>query len=355
MSRLNIAVIGVGIGGKIHIKSLKSSIQAKLDSIIAPDREFNHQVAKSENVPIFHSIADCVQNRRPDGIIIASPNKFHLEHIKSCNKYGIPALLEKPVTANLAEALELCDLAENGSPKILVGHHRAHSPIIKVAAEIIKSGRLGRTVSVMGSAQFYKPDHYFEDGPWKKLPGGGPLLINMIHEVDNLRRLIGEIAKIQSITSSQVRGFAVEDTAAINLVFQNGVLGTFILSDTAATARSWEQTSGENPAYPSHPEEDCYLISGTRGSLSVPSMQIKYYSDDTKPSWWIPFKEEKISFIKADPIDLQLQHFVEVIKCIACPLVTAKDGYINLMIVEAIKKSASNNSIVDVSVLKFKS
>lgn len=349
MNKLKIAVVGVGLGGKIHIKRLKSSTEVELDSIIAPNRPLNLDVASSENVPLFQSIEDCIKQRRPDGIIIASPNQFHLEHARSCIINNIPALLEKPVTSNLEEGLELCELIEKSNAKILIGHHRAHNPIIKAAASAIKDGRIGKIVSAMGSAQFYKPDHYFEDGPWRKIAGGGPILINMVHEIDNIRRLVGEISAVQAITSNKTRGFAVEDTAVINFIFQNGALGSFVLSDTASTARSWEQTTMENPGYPSYPDEDCYLIAGTRGSLAIPTMRLKFYPEGTPPSWWTPFQEEKLHLSRSDPIELQLKHFAEVIRGNADPLVTAQDGYKNLLITEAIKKSALTQSIVEVA------
>ena len=94
------------------------------------------------------------------------------------------------------------------------------------------------SVAVMGSAAFLKPDHYYEDAPWRKQPGGGPILLNMIHEVHNLRILCGDIVAVQAFASNAVRGFPVEDTVAINLRFANGALGTFLLSDTAACPKS---------------------------------------------------------------------------------------------------------------------
>jgi predicted dehydrogenase len=348
MNKLRIAVVGVGLGGQIHIKRIKNSREVILDSIIAPNRGANIEIAAKEGVPIFHTISECIERNKPDGIIIASPNQVHAEQTRVCIEAEIPVLLEKPITSNLDEGRELCDLIERSNAKILVGHHRAHNSILKVASNAILEGRLGRLVSVVGSAQFYKPDHYFEDGPWRKVPGGGPILINMIHEIDNLRRLVGEISQVQAITSNSTRAFAVEDTAVINIVFKNGALGTFTLSDTAATARSWEQTTKENPGYPSYPEEDCYLISGTKGSLAIPTMKLKYYADGITPSWWTPFAEDVLQFSRVDPIELQLSHFADVINGHCLPLVTARDGYRNLLIIEAIKESAKKRSIIDV-------
>jgi predicted dehydrogenase len=158
--------------------------------------------------------------------------------------------------------------------------------------------------------------------------------------------LCGDIVAVQAFASNAVRGFAVEDTVAINLRFANGVLGTFMLSDTAATPRSWEQTSQENKAYPSYDDEDCYAITGTHGSLSIPTMRIKSYANDEDRSWWKPFEQSVAGMTRDDPIKLQMEHFGAVVRGEAAPLVSAQDGLNNLRVTEAIVQAAKTGQTV---------
>ena len=118
--------------------------------------------------------------------------------------------------------------------------------------------------------------------------------MNMIHEVDNLRALAGEIVAVQAFASNTTRGFPVEDTVAINLRFANNALGAFLLSDTAASSKSWEQTTQENPAFAAYPDQDAYVIMGTNGSLAVPTMRLQFYERTQDRSWFKPFKTQTI-------------------------------------------------------------
>jgi predicted dehydrogenase len=202
----------------------------------------------------------------------------------------------------------------------------------------------------MGSAVFFKPDHYFADAPWRREIGGGPILLNMIHEVHNLRMLCGDVIAVQAFASHAARGFPVEDTVAINLRFANGVLGSFMLSDTAACARSWEQTSQENKAYQTYPDEDCYVVIGTFGSLSVPTMRLKTYDKAEDRSWWKPFRMSVEEMVRDDPLVHQFEHFGAVVRGEVEPLVTARDGLANLRITEAIAHAAKSGQTVDLTI-----
>jgi predicted dehydrogenase len=218
------------------------------------------------------------------------------------------------------------------------------------AKQIIDQGLLGQLVAIMGSAVFFKPDHYFSEAPWRHALGGGPILINMIHEVHNLRLLCGEIVAVQAFSSNATRGFAVEDTVAINLRFASGALGSFMLSDTAACARSWEQTAQENSAYTSYPDEDCYVITGTQGSLSIPTMRLKTYPNVAGRSWWKPFETGQVGLLRDDPIQQQIEHFAALIRGETQPLVSVRDGLLNLRVTEAIARAAQTGASIEIAI-----
>lgn len=337
--KTRIAVAGAGYIGRAHIDAARKSPTVQLSAIVDPSPGAQ-AVAQEAGVPLFASLADLFARDRPDGVVLATPNSLHLPHARECIAAGMPMLLEKPITPTVDEARALVQAADAAHAVILIGHHRAHSPIMAKARQVIDSGVLGRLVGVMGSATFLKPDHYFADASWRREPGAGPILLNMIHEVHNLRLLCGEIAAVQAFKSHAVREFAVEDTVSISLRFANGVLGSFLLSDTAACARSWEQTSQENKAYPSYDDEDCYVVAGTNGSLSIPTMRLKTYPRPEDRSWWKPFEVGVVGMVRDDPIKHQMEHFGAVVRGEAKPLVSARDGLANLRVTQAIVEAA---------------
>ena len=348
MSKTTIAIAGIGAIGRRHVELVQASNECELLAVVDPMPAAPDYLA-SLGVKQYASLAQLFAQCVPDGVILATPNALHVEQAIECMQAKAAVLVEKPMAHSVEQGLRLCELAELHKAKILVGHHRAHSPILERARQVISQGLLGDLVAVQGSALFYKPDDYFDAAPWRRQNGGGPILINLIHEIGNLRSLCGEIIAVQAMQSNSARGFAVEDTVAIGLRFASGVLGTFMLSDSAACARSWEQTSQENADYASYDDEDCYVISGKHGSLSVPTMRLKRYGHGANRSWFEPFEASVAKVQLRDPLVQQLAHFCAVIRGEAQPLVSVRDGLRNLMIVEAVAEAARTGLIVRVA------
>lgn len=344
---LRILLSGPGLIGKKHAQLLDQSRRSILAAVVAPESSRNIAFAAERGVPLFGSISEAFESAQFDGVIIASPNQFHTEQALACIERGIPALVEKPLAADLDSAAVICAAAKAGNVPILVGHHRTYSGLLRVAQDFIRSDRFGEIVSVQGSALFRKPEHYFEEGPWRKFAGGGPILINLIHDIGILRFLCGPIKAVSAMSSNSGRRFEVEDTAAIILRFEKGALGTFVLSDIAASDRSWEATSGENPAYPRSFDTACYHIAGTNGSLDFPTMQVRYYGADRPPSWWTPFQTAKLPVEPVDPLEKQLAHFEAVLAGEADPLVSADEGLANMQVVQAIQQAIASGGTVE--------
>ena len=233
--------------------------------------------------------------------------------------------------------------AKKQNVQILTGHHRRHNKIIKKVKEKIKSGDLGKIVATQATCWLFKPDNYFNS--WRKSLAGGPVLINLVHDIDLMRYLIGDIDCVQSFHSNSVRGGNTEDTAVVILKFKNGALGTLSISDTIISPWSWELTSKENPIYPFQ-KEPCYWIGGTHGSLEIP--QTKIWKSIENRSWWEPIAsyEDKLDKSQNNPLNEQLNNFLGVIEKKEDPICSGIDGLNTLAVIEAIKLAAQTRKVV---------
>lgn len=341
MTTTQIALFGAGAIGKTHIDRLMRTEGLQLAAIADPT-EAGQQLAASLGVPWFVDHRALLDTVRPQGAIVATPNPTHVPMAVDCLERGVAALVEKPVADTVAEAQALVDAQARTRVPVLVGHHRRHNPINRRAREIVRAGRLGRLVSANVMATFLKPDAYF-DVAWRREKGGGPVLINLIHEIDMLRFLLGEVASVQAVASHGVRGFAVEDTAAAVLRFADGALGTLVLSDTAASPWCWDFCAGEQDQYPRQPVQS-HFITGTQGSLSLPDLSLWHYQGER--SWHAELTREQTGVHKADPYTRQLLHFAAVIAGREAPLCSALDGLRTLQATLAVTEAAQSGQAV---------
>lgn len=347
--KLKIVLCGIGLIGRKHIDLIVKSNSSELIGIVAPKNDSNLTVIESLGLIRFDTLQNAFDQLEVDAVIIASPNEFHFDQTMCCLENKTPVLVEKPLTTNLCNAKILCEKSEETNTSVLVGHHRTYSNILPIAQKFIKSNLFGEPVAVQGAALFRKPENYFNDGQWRKFSGGGPIFINLIHDIGILQYLFGTIDSVWAISSNARRHFEVEDSVSIGFSFVNGAIGSFILSDVAASNKSWEMTSQENPSYSYHPTANCYHFAGTNGSLDFPTLNCRYYEEGTDPSWWNEFTYSKQSYQLNDPLEEQLIHFENVVLNGVKPIVSAKTGYMNMRVIEAINQSISDGVKIKVT------
>jgi predicted dehydrogenase len=334
-SRLPIAVIGLGAIGRMHIERALRSEDVVVAAIADPGPAAA-PLGASLGVPHFADARDLLERVSVRAAIVATPNQAHVNVALACIDEEVPVLVEKPIADTVEQAQRLCDAADAANVPVLVGHQRRHSPILKRAKQLVDDGVLGRPVSVNAMATWLKPDDYFSLA-WRREPGGGPVLINLIHDIDMLRFLLGEIVEVQALTSNAVRGFAVEDTAALLLRFANGALGTLSVSDCAVAPWNYDLAAGEAAHYPQQ-DIDSHFFSGTEGSLTLPRLNVYRYRGTR--GWHQKLTQERTIVHRADPYLEQLRHLRAVAEGREAPLCSGRDGLRTLQATLAIHEAA---------------
>ena len=308
--------------GRRHIDYLEASPDCRLAAVCDPDASAAG-LAADHGVPFFYDAIEMLDQVSPDGAIVAAPTPLHEELALACIRRNIVPLVEKPITAALDEAHRLADEAAQANVPVLVGHHRRYHPRVQHLRQLVQEGAIGKLIGVSQLWAVKKPDDYY-DVLWRTRPGGGPVLINIIHDIDTLRYVCGEISSVYAATSSAARGLEVEDSAAITLTFAGGVVGSIFLSDVAPSPWSYELNAFENPSY-AHVSENCALFFGTEGSLAFPKLELwRYPSSDA--GWNHALVKEPLPAKDADPLEAQLAHFCRVIRRVDPPLVSADEG-----------------------------
>jgi predicted dehydrogenase len=341
---VRIGVVGAGFMGRQHIQFIGAARGAALAAVADPAA-----IEDAFGCPMYGSARAMLDAEELDAVIIANPNPLHVETAIECLEARVAVLLEKPIAVDYAQSLRLVDAVARLHGRLLVGHHRRHHPAIARARAAIHDGELGQVVAVSGLWSARKEDAYFTDTPWHRHPGAGVMLINVVHDLDLLRHLCGEVAEIQAMKSSHARSLDVEDTVTLNLRFESGVIGSFLASDAGASPWGWDQSTEETLAFPFVPDGVAYRFVGTRGALAVPNLAKYTYDPSVPADWHSPLSRTYLPVAPHGSFQAQLDHFVEVARGAAEPLVSAEDASRTLALAEAAALAARTGGTVDVA------
>ena len=345
MSKLRIAVVGAGLIGRTHIDRALRSTSVELVAISDPSPAAEG-LARSVGVACFADYRSMLDQTKPNGVVVATPNATHAQITVDCLEQGAAVLVEKPIADTLEDGRRICDASRATGLPVLVGHQRRHNSIMRKAKAIVGGGALGKPVTATVMCTWLKPRDYF-DATWRREEGGGPILINLIHDIDLMRHLYGEIESVQALASNAVRGFEVEDTAVVALRFRNGALGTVTVSDTAAAPWNWDLSAGEAERFPRQ-DVNAHFYSGTEGSLTLPRLEVWRYRQDQGPAqgWHDPLTMERTAVHTNCPYTEQLRHFASLVHGNEAPVCSAVDGFRTLEATLAVTQAAASGQPV---------
>lgn len=349
---LRLVVVGVGLIGPRHAQHVLDDPETDLLAIVDPSPNGEVVAARLGTVS-YKSAAEMFNHLDknhlpyPDGAIVCTPNHLHTCVAAELATKGVHLLVEKPISTSLADAKALQELAKKHSVRVLVGHHRRFNPYILAAKQLLT--RIGTPIAVQGSWALYKDELYFELSPWRtdRRTGGGPLLINMIHDLDILQYLLGPIERVyaEPTKKQRTRYPDVDEGACLTLRFRSGVTGTFICSDAVVSPFNFESGTGENPTVPADEQLlGLFRIFGSNGTLSVPDLTLFHQERAPSKSWLhsvskTALVEDRLQLQQIKPFTAQLRHFLEVIRGRQEPECQIEDGMSALLCVNAVLRS----------------
>lgn len=340
--KLAIAIAGAGVIGKRHTAAIAESDHVELIAFADPAPQAG-EVARETGVPLFGKLDELIERANPEGIVVATPTQNHFASTMAALEAGIPVLVEKPIMATMEEAERVAAFSEETGVPVLVGHQRRYYGLVEKARDLVRNGALGKLVTVSGQwnmrkhANYYKPD-------WRKQWKAGPILTNLIHELDLLRHICGDIVSISAETSNAVLGFEKEDAAALIMRYESGALGTFVLSDQATSPWSWELALGENAAFP-RTGQNATRFMGTKAALDFPNLTL-WHHGGARPEWREPMTAVDCSQPIEDPYVAQIDHFAAVIRGAEKPRIDARDAAESLRATLAVYEAAKTGKRV---------
>lgn len=141
---INIAVVGFGYWGPNLVRNFQESentrVVACCDRI--PERLMQAKT-KHPSIETFSEVTDILKNPLIDAVVIATPVATHYEFARMAFENGKHVLVEKPVTASVAEAEKLVEIAEKRGLTFMVDHTFIYTGAVRKMKEIIDQGMLG--------------------------------------------------------------------------------------------------------------------------------------------------------------------------------------------------------------------
>lgn len=339
------AVIGAGIWGNLHLRTLCEDPRVRLVAVCDIDLEKAKCVAQEYGIPYYYSsYEEMLKNLEIEAVSVATPDFAHGAPALAVVEAGKHLLCEKPMAMTLDESLAIIRTAKQKGIKFMVDFHNRWSPPFYITYENLRDGKLGKP----RYAYFRQSDTIFV--PLKYISWGAKSSVLWFlgpHCIDSIRWLFNdEVREVYCVSRSgliQSKGVDTPDFFAYLMQFENG--------GVANMENSWI-VSEQNPTiYDLKLQLQCE--EGTVFLDPSHSRMIEIYRDQ-KPSGWdnIVYPDTMVNpTVHGKIVGLateSIRHFVDCVWKDQTPLVSGIDGLRATEIILAVEESARTNKPVSV-------
>jgi predicted dehydrogenase len=229
MRKLGVGVLGVGDMGRRHAENIRRLVpEARLLAVADPATARAREVAAELEIEhAFSSLEDMLALKEIDCVVIAAPDKFHGQAIRTAAAAGKDILSEKPIALKLADALAALEAVAAAGVRLQIGFMRRYDPGYATAMKRIEAGEIGEPV-------IFKSVGRDRDAPpiaaYQAKLNGMLLYNNTIHDFDLARWLMrDEVVEVHSYTTVAIRPevgqYGDVVASVVNLKYRHGAIG----------------------------------------------------------------------------------------------------------------------------------
>ena len=227
---MHLLVVGCGSVGRRHLGNLAKLGANKLSAV---DARADRLAEASDLVPElqrFSSLDEALGSDDLDGVLICTPPHLHIAMAQQVAERGLNQLLEKPLAQNLSGVDQLMATLRNQNIWAMVGYSMRFHPGVLQVRKVVESGVLGRVLGVRAEVGQYLPDWHpdedYRDWYMSHEEQGGGALLDLSHEIDYLRWLLGDVAEVSAaVTHVSDLELDTDDLSELILRFETGVIG----------------------------------------------------------------------------------------------------------------------------------
>ncbi len=235
-SRPVILVIGCGSIGERHVRTFLATGRA---GVVACDNRpaIREDMAKRYGVATAADWTEALPDPAVTGVVIATPAPAHVAMAIRCLAAGRHALIEKPLSLNLAGTGDLLAARDRAGKFAAVAYVLHFVPALQAARDFLRAGSFGpvRHVTVNTGQHFplFRPAYreiYYNN----RTQGGGAIQDALTHQANAVEWVVGPATRVYCDAAHQaLEGVAVEDT--VNVSARHGdVLASYALNQFQA-------------------------------------------------------------------------------------------------------------------------
>ena len=327
---IRIAVIGAGYWGPNLVRNFSHLTGSRVTMVCDLDRgRLDHLKELYPAIRVSQDAADVMSDPEVDAVCVATPVASHYAMAKAALLAGKHVLVEKPLTASLAEARELVQIAKEQGLILLVDHTFQYSPAVEKVKEIVRSGELGDvfyvSMSRLNLGLFQKDINVV----WDLAP----------HDVSILNYVLETLPDTVSAQGNSNILPGIEDVAMVTLTYPENIIAYLHVSwlDPSKIRRSTFVGSKKMLVYDDvEPLEKIKIydkgVDGPRHYDTFGEFQFSYRYGDI----YTPYLDS------TEPLQVVCLHFLECVRGTASPRSGGEDGLNVVRVLEAAQRSLKN-------------